>query len=124
MMRARNSGFTTGANVMDITSLVVQLLSGAVGGNAAGAALKKLSLGTIGNTIVGILGGGLGGQILALLGLGGPADAGAAGAAGAPAGAGLDLNAILASVASGGVGGGALMAIVGFLRKQFAPGPK
>ncbi|HEY7754446.1 MAG TPA: hypothetical protein VH856_11595, partial [Steroidobacteraceae bacterium] len=56
---------------MDITSLLIQLASGAVGGNVAGAALKNLSLGTLGNSIVGILGGGLGGQILGMLGMGG-----------------------------------------------------
>ncbi len=44
---------------MDITALIIQLIAGAIGGNAAGAALKNLSLGTAGNSIVGILGGGL-----------------------------------------------------------------
>ena len=58
---------------MDVMSLLVQLLSGAVGGNIAGAAMKKFSLGTIGNSIVGILGGGLGGQIFGMLGMGGRA---------------------------------------------------
>lgn len=96
---------------MDVTSLVVQLVSGAVGGNAAGAAMKKLSLGTVGNSIVGILGGGLGGQLLGMLGIGG------AGAA-AAAGGGMDMNAILQSVAGGGVGGAVLMAIVGFIRQK------
>jgi hypothetical protein len=94
---------------MDIVSLLIQLASGAVGGNLAGAALKNFSLGTTGNSIVGILGGGLGGQILAMLGLGGLAGAGGGGA--------LDLGSILSSVASGGVGGGALMAIIGIIRQ-------
>jgi hypothetical protein len=43
---------------VDLSSLAIQLVRGAVGGNAAGAALKKLSLGTVGNSIVDILGGG------------------------------------------------------------------
>ena len=42
---------------MDIVTLLVQLVSGAVGGNVAGNVMKKLSLGTVGNSIVGILGG-------------------------------------------------------------------
>lgn len=92
---------------MDIASLLIQLISGAVGGNVAGAALKKMSLGTAGNSIVGILGGGLGGQLLAMLGVGG-ADA----AAGS-----MDIGSILASVAGGGVGGGVLLAIVGAIRQ-------
>jgi hypothetical protein len=49
---------------MDFTSLLIQLVAGAIGGNAAGAALKKYSLGTLGNTIAGILGGGIGGQLI------------------------------------------------------------
>jgi len=94
---------------MDIVSLIIQLASGAVGGNVAGAILKKYSLGTTGNSIVGILGGGLGGQILAMLGLGGLAGAGGGGA--------LDIGSIVSSVAGGGVGGGVLMAIIGLIRQ-------
>ena len=60
-----------------IIALIIQLISGAVGGNVAGALLKKLSLGTVGNSIVGILGGGIGGLILGALGMGGAAAAGA-----------------------------------------------
>ena len=33
---------------MDMTSLIVNLISGAVGGNAAGAAMPDKSLGTLG----------------------------------------------------------------------------
>ena len=39
--------------------LIIQLISGAVGGNIAGAILKNLNLGPIGNSIAGIVGGGL-----------------------------------------------------------------
>ena len=91
---------------MDIASLAIQLVSGAVGGNAAGAALKKLSLGTVGNSIVGILGGGLGGQLLGMLGMGGTEAAGS-----------MDMSSILSSVAGGGVGGAVLMALVGFIKQ-------
>jgi len=49
---------------MDITSLIIEAVSGAVGGNVAGAALKEKSLGAIGNSIAGIVGGGVGGTIL------------------------------------------------------------
>jgi hypothetical protein len=34
-----------------IINLIIQLVSGVVGGNAAGAALKDYDLGTLGNTI-------------------------------------------------------------------------
>jgi uncharacterized membrane protein YeaQ/YmgE (transglycosylase-associated protein family) len=95
---------------MDIVSLIIQLVSGAAGGNIAGALLKKYSLGTLGNSIVGILGGGLGGQLLGMLGAG---DAGTV----AAAANGLDIGSIIASVAGGGVGGGVLMVIVGAIRQ-------
>ncbi len=42
----------------------MNLISGALGGNAAGKLFSNLSLGTIGNSIVGIVGGGLGGKII------------------------------------------------------------
>ena len=47
-----------------IINLIIQLVSGAVGGNIAGGLLKSLNLGPVGNSIAGIVGGGLGGQIL------------------------------------------------------------
>jgi len=87
--------------------LIINLISGAVGGNVAGGLMKKLSLGTMGNSIVGILGGGAGGALLGMLGI--------------DAGAGTtDIAGILGSVASGGVGGGVLMAIIGVLKNAFA----
>ena len=49
---------------MNIVSLIIQVISGAVGGNVAGAAMKESSLGTLGNSIAGIVGGGVGGTIL------------------------------------------------------------
>ncbi len=98
--------------------LIIQLISGALGGNVAGKLLKNLSLGTAGNSIAGILGGGLGGYLLGLLGMGAGAASGTdmSAATDAVAGGGMDLTSILTSVAGGGVGGGALMAIVGAVK--------
>ena len=45
---------------MNIISLIIEAVSGAVGGNIAGAAMKENSLGTAGNSIAGIVGGDLG----------------------------------------------------------------
>ncbi len=88
----------------NLIPIIIQLVAGAIGGNVAGSLLKKLSLGKIGNSIVGVLGGGLGGQVLGMLGMG------------AVAGGGMDIAGILGSLASGGVGGGILMAIIGIIK--------
>ena len=52
---------------MDITSLIIQLIVGAIGGNAAGKVMPDKSLGTLGNTIAGVVGGGIGGAILMIV---------------------------------------------------------
>ena len=90
--------------------LIISLVSGAVGGTAVGAVLKKLSLGKISDAIVGVAGGGIAAYVVPMLGLG---------SAAAPA-AGLDLSAILNSVAAGGVGGGVLMALAGVVKSAMA----
>jgi uncharacterized membrane protein YeaQ/YmgE (transglycosylase-associated protein family) len=87
--------------------LIIQLISGAVGGNAAGTAMKDQSLGTVGNSIAGIIGGGLGGQLLALLGV-------------ATGAGGMDTAGVVGNVAGGGVGGAALMAIVGLIKNAMS----
>ncbi|PLX35796.1 MAG: hypothetical protein C0606_16985 [Hyphomicrobiales bacterium] len=89
--------------------LIIQLVSGAVGGNVAGALFKNINLGTLGNSIAGIVGGGLGGQILSAV-LGGAM----------PAAGGMDVGSIVSAIAGGGVGGGVLMAIIGIIRKAMA----
>ena len=101
---------------MDIVALIIQLISGAIGGNIAGAALKKYNLGPLWNSVVGIVGGGVGGQILSAV-LGG---AGMEGAAAATAGSGLDIGSIIGNVAGGGIGGAILMIIVGIIRKAMS----
>lgn len=83
--------------------LIIQLVSGAIGGNLAGTLMKNFSLGTLWNSIVGILGGGLGGQVLSMLGIG-------------DGGGEMDLSGILGSVGSGGIGGGIVMVIVGMIK--------
>jgi len=93
---------------MDL-GLIIQLISGAVGGNIAGSLMKNANMGTLLNSVIGILGGGLGGQVLAMLGMGGAAAAG-----------GMDIASILSQVASGGVGGGILLAIISLVKNAMA----
>lgn len=49
---------------MDLTTLLIQLVSGAVGGNIGGALNKAKSLGPLLTTILGAVGGVGGGQLL------------------------------------------------------------
>jgi hypothetical protein len=94
---------------MNIISLIIELISGAVGGNIAGAAMKENSLGTAGNSIAGIVGGGLGGALLQ--GLMGSAAAG---------GGSLDVSTIISNIAGGGIGGAILMAVIGLIKNAMA----
>ncbi len=80
--------------------LIISLLSGAVGGNIAGALLKKFSLGTLWNSVVGILGGGLGAQLLGMLN--------------------IDASGIIGNIGSSGVGGAVLMVIVGLIKSAMS----
>jgi hypothetical protein len=50
-----------------IINIIIQLIAGIIGGNAAGSGIKNISLGTAGNTIAGALGGLGGGQLLELI---------------------------------------------------------
>ena len=79
-------------------NLLISLVSGAVGGNVAGALMKNKSLGTLWNSVVGILGGGIGGSLLGLVGLG-------------------DAGGIIGTVASSTVGGAVLLFIVSLFKK-------
>jgi hypothetical protein len=44
-----------------LINLIIQIVSGAVGGNVVAGAAKNVDLGTLGNTIAGAIGGGVGG---------------------------------------------------------------
>jgi hypothetical protein len=83
---------------------IVSLLSGIAGGNIAGAVLKKFSLGIVWNSILGLLGGGLGGELRCMISGGGT----------------LQTGSILGCILSSALGGGVLMSIVGLLKTRMA----
>jgi hypothetical protein len=93
-----------------LVGLIIQLVAGIAGGNAAGIALRDYNLGLVGNTIVGAFGGVAGGQLLQILM---PAISGADG--------GLDVLAIPSQIVVGGIAGAACTFIVG-LGKGIAAG--
>lgn len=88
-----------------LISLLVQIISGAVGGNLAG--MTKQSLGTGLNTFIGGVGGLILGQILALF----------TGTSGSEA---LDVAAVGSNIVGGGVGGLVLTWLVGFIKQKMA----
>ena len=91
---------------MDFLPLIIQLVSGAAGGNIIAKFIPSLNLGGLGNSLSGILGGGIGGSVLGALGM-----------AAEPSGA-LDIAALAGSVGSGAVGGGIVMTVIGFIKKM------
>ncbi len=76
-------------------NLIISLLCGAVGGNLGGMILKKFSLGTLWNSVAGIVGGGIGAQLL-----------------GNALGSG-----VVGQIGSGGIGGIVVMIIVALVKK-------
>ena len=100
-----------------ILPLIIQAVSGLVGGNGVGAAARGLSLGGAGNSIVGAIGGLVGGQVL-----GGPIGSmlGGATEAATDAAASGAMDGIIGQIASGGIGGGVLMAVVGIIKKMMS----
>jgi len=92
-----------------VINLIIQLIAGAIGGNAAGAGLKNIDLGALGNTIAGAIGGAGGGTLLtALL----PMLQGAAG--------NVDIGQVLGQAVGGGVAGAIVTAIVGLIKNAMA----
>ncbi|MGI9201921.1 MAG: GlsB/YeaQ/YmgE family stress response membrane protein, partial [Woeseiaceae bacterium] len=69
-----------------------------VGGNIAGALMKDKSLGMLWNTVVGVVGGGVGSQVLGALGV-------------------LDGGGMIANIGGSTVGGALLLFIVSLFKK-------
>ncbi|WP_128513929.1 hypothetical protein [Tabrizicola thermarum] len=87
--------------------LVIQIIAGLIGGNAAGAGAKNLSLGTAGNSVVGGVGGLLGGLLTNMM---------AGGGAGIDL-SNLDIGALAQAIGGGGIGGAILTVIAGMVKK-------
>lgn len=90
--------------MQSIIPLIIQLVSGGIGGNIAGIA-RRLSLGSTGNSIVGAIGGLLAGQGFTHM-LTGSAQ-------------GM-MSGYLGQAVSSGIAGLVLTAIIGFIRNLLA----
>lgn len=89
--------------------ILINIIAGALGGNAAGKASPKLDIGAVGNTIAGAIGGGALGQIIALLV---PAISAAAQAGN------LSVTGVVSQLIAGGAGGAVLTAIIGAIKNR------
>lgn len=107
---------------MDVNTInaIISLISGLIGGNATGSAMVEKSLGTLGNSIAGLIGGGLGGWLMKALGLLTVAQAPEvhpdAMRHAAEVANSIDLSTLIANIAGSGVGGAVLTALAGFLK--------
>ena len=88
-----------------LINLLVQIISGAVGGNIVG--MTKQSLGTGLNTFLGGIGGLVLGQIVTAL-------------TGTSGGEALEVAAVGSNIVGGGVGGLVLTWVVGFIKNKMA----
>jgi hypothetical protein len=91
--------------------ILINLIAGALGGVGAGKASPNFDLGTIGNIISGLVGGGILGQIVTLA-LPSVVAAAATGH--------LSVSGIISQVIAGGAGGAILTAIVGAIKNKVA----
>jgi hypothetical protein len=113
-MRAVGLYFEIGRAVdgeLNMEQILINLITGALGGVGAGKASPNFDLGTIGNIISGLVGGGVLGQIvtLALPSVVAAAETGH-----------LSVGGIISQVIAGGAGGAILTAIIGAIKNKVA----
>ena len=96
---------------MDIVQVLINLIAGALGGVGAGKASPNFDLGTIGNIVSGLVGGGVLGQIVTLA-LPSVVAAAATGH--------LSVGGVVSQVIAGGAGGAILTAIIGAIKNKVA----
>ena len=103
---------------MDVTTIIIDIIAGAIGGNIAAVAIKQYTLGTAGNSIAGLIGGVIGGWII--LKLFGGAMPAATEAAGAAVSSGMSAGQIIAQIIGALIGGAILQLIAGAIKQQTA----
>lgn len=94
---------------MDLVSIIINLISGGIGGNVAGATMKDKSLGALGNSIAGAIGGTAGALILQAVGVLNSVGMGD-----------MSISTILGLAGSSAVGGGIITAIIGMIKNKMS----
>jgi hypothetical protein len=99
---------------MNITALTIQLVSGAIGGNVGGSLIGSLlsesNLGLVGNSIVGVIAGGLGGQFLIKMLI----------SYGMANGGEMSFRVIVLSIFGGGIAGIVAVALAGIIKSKMS----
>jgi hypothetical protein len=91
--------------------ILINLVAGALGGVGAGKSSSTFDLGTVGNVISGLVGGGVLGQIVTLL---------LPSVLAAAQSGNLNVTGIISQVVAGGAGGAILTAIIGAIKNRAA----
>jgi uncharacterized membrane protein YeaQ/YmgE (transglycosylase-associated protein family) len=91
--------------------VLINLISGALGGVAAGKSSPTFDLGMVGNVISGLVGGGLVGQIVTLL---------LPSVMAAAQSGNFSVSGVVSQVVAGGAGGAILTAIIGAVKNKAA----
>lgn len=91
--------------------ILINLVAGAIGGNGAGKASPTFDLGTLGNTVAGLVGGGVLGQLVPLV---------LPAIQSSLASGNFSVGGVIANLVSGGVGGAVLTAIIGAIKNKAA----
>ncbi len=89
--------------------ILINLVAGALGGAGVGKASPQFDLGTIGNIISGVVGGGALGQIVTLA---------LPSVVAAAEGGNLSVGGVVSQVIAGGAGGAILTAIIGAIKNR------
>ena len=89
--------------------IIINLIAGALGGVGVGKASPQFDLGTIGNIISGVVGGGVLGQIVTLV---------LPSIVAAAQGGNLSVGGVVSQVVAGGAGGAILTAIIGAIKNK------
>ena len=105
---ARSCNSTKGINMEQV---LINLVAGALGGLGAGKSSSTFDLGTAGNLISGLVGGGLLGQIATLL---------LPSVLAAAQSGDMSASGIISHVVAGGAGGAVLTAIIGAIKNRAA----
>src|SRR6201981_3971941 len=96
---------------MDIVQILINLIAGALGGVGAGKSSSTFDLGTVGNIVSGLVGGGVLGQIVTLL---------LPSVVAAAHSGNLSVGGVLSQAIAGGAGGAILTALFGAVKNRAA----